>query len=230
MGASIRQRMAQVAESALRETDLTGFELAQATDSHSICRFRRHSDTSTQEILIYPGKHYRKNGGNVYVDLYCIHHDFNRTWGIDTGSWLDGDEAWRAKVFQYRLSTDAADVEFLFNDNLDQYRDWLTRFLRSEATSWFLQFDTSQGIELYLRRECDLYGAAAWLSHQGKRHAAQDTFTEYLSTLPRQIDTQLDDAEQRGFISHEDKAYLRKASLQHEEDYRARVKQWVSGR
>ena len=180
--------------------------------------------------MIYPGKHFRKNGGNVYVELYCIHDDFNRAWGINTNLRPGGGEAWRARVFQYRLSTNAADVKFLLNGNLDQYRDWLTRFLESEATTWFSQFDTSQGIELYLRKGGDLYSAAAWLSHQGKRHAAQDAFAEYLSTLPRQIDTQLDDAEQRGLISDEDKVYLRKASLQHEEDFRARVKQWVSGR
>lgn len=226
-GISTRRRIRRAAQNALVAAGHESFTESPAT-GESFCRFRASEPYADLEIWVYPGKHFRKNGGLVCLDLYCIHHEFNRAWGVENSSWPDGDDIWKVRVFQYRLSSKADSTEFLLKaSDVKPYQIWMTQFLKGHAGPWFRQFETATGVEKYLRSEGSYYDVAAWFSHQGKRTEAQKAFGEFLSALPRQIDAQLDDAQSRGLITNGDKNLLKKASLQHEDEYRSRVAQWI---
>jgi hypothetical protein len=211
------------------EPGLRGFTKHDTKSGDSFRRYYMATAYAEREIQVYRDKYWTKDGGKVYIELYCLIPEVQQLLGGVEQSWLNPDYSKPIICFQYRTSVDADETlwEICTPGDIAAFEMELRRWLTSEGLPWLNRLDSREGLLGYLARDGDHIYLARLLAHWGRREAAMRHMTAFLNALPRQIERPLQSLTDAGLLTTDDQALLLKASIQNDEEYRRRVQTWL---
>jgi tetratricopeptide (TPR) repeat protein len=191
-------------------------------------RFFHASEQLQREICFYRDKWWSKDGGMIHGELFCLVPDVQLALAGCSQSLADPDYSKPFEHFQYSLSH--ADVERSWGirsvEDVRAFEQQITSWLNDIALPWFGQFESQQGVSGYLSRLQQWLKLARLHNAQGQHSEAFKHLAAWFETLPRNIETQLEQLHHEGLISDSDCKSLNRASLQEAPRYRQAVEVW----
>lgn len=213
----------------LQEHRPASFSKLKATGTH-LRRFFRETENTQREIAFYRDKWWTASGGTLYAELYCLVPELQLAVHGEAQSLLTPDYRIPFSHFQYVLSEPQSKRSWALSsiEDVIAFEQEMKEWLPSVALPWLEQFDSRAGVIQHLQSRRQLVTLAEYLAYLGDRHAAWQTVRAWVEGLPRQTGRTLHKLAGKGLISQADQAYLEKASIQSEEDYRRQVAGWLS--
>ena len=229
---SLTKAVAAAVDAAFEDPALSDF--APINDVHGdILRRYYSSDKTTEcEVCVYRNKWWTKAGGAVHADLFCLVNDVQQALGGCAQSWLDPNYNLPLEHFQYSLGKSANRVtqEVRSDEDAARFAEGLLEFLRNTGLAWFAQFHSPQGIANYFVSEGDFYALARYRAHLGDREGARTAVIQYVSTLPRHNEQELETLASNGLLEDDEHRFLAAAALQEQTEYERRVREWLAAR
>jgi hypothetical protein len=229
---SLTKAVAAAVDAAFEEPALSDF--APIADVHGdiLRRYYRSDETAECEVCVYRDKWWTKAGGLVRADLYCLVSEVQQALGGCSQSWLNPDYNLPLEHFQYGLGKSAKNLtqEIRSAEDASRFAEALSQFLRDTALAWFAQFQSSECIANYLLSEGHFHSLARYRAHVGDREGAWTALKQYLESLPRQNEQELETLASCGLLEEEDCRFLTSAALQEQTEYERRVSEWFASR
>jgi hypothetical protein len=193
-------------------------------------RFFHQTEWQQREICFYRDKWWSEEGGILHAELFCLVSEVQLALAGSPQSLANPDYAIPFEYFQYGIST--GDVERSWSicslGDLAEFEARMHTWLNGIALPWFEQFESMEGVMRFLERQEHWLRLALLLSALGDRVTARRYMATWLSTLPRRIESQLDELANAGLLCAEERKELGRASLQEVGSYRAVVERWLT--
>jgi hypothetical protein len=193
-------------------------------------RFFHQTEWLQRETCFYRDKWWNKEGGILHAELFCLVSEVQLALTGSPQSLDNPDYAIPFEHFQYGIST--GDVERSWPirslDDLVDFEACIRTWLNTIALPWFEQFESMEGVIRFLERQEHWLRLALLLNALEDSLKARGYMATWLSTLPRQIESQLDELTSAGLLCTEERKELGRASLQEEGCYRAAVERWIT--
>jgi hypothetical protein len=193
-------------------------------------RFFRQTEGLQQEICFYRDKWWSREGGILHAELLCLVPEVQLALAGSPQSLDNPDYTTPCEHFLYGIS--AGDVERSWSiRSLDDVADFEVRiraWLSTTALPWFEQFESMEGVVRFLERQGHWLRLALLLNALDDREKARGYMATWLSTLPRQIEYQLDELAGAGLLCADEHKELGRASLQEERRYRKTLEHWIT--
>ena len=229
---SFTKAVAAAVDAAFEDPALAQF--APIADVHGdiLRRYYRSDETAEYEVCVYRDKWWTKAGGAVRADLYCLVSEVQQALGRCSQSWLSPDYDRPLEHFQYGLGNPAMDLthEIRSDEDATRFAQALSQFLRETGLAWFAQFQSPEGIANYFLSEGHFHSLARYRAHLGDGEGARTALKQYLQSLPRQNEQELETLASCGLLSEDDRRFLASATLQEQTEYEKRVREWLASR
>jgi len=229
---SLTKAVAAAVDAAFEDPALSDF--APIADIHGdiLRRYFRSDETAECEVCVYRDKWWTKAGGVVRADLYCLVSEVQQALGGCSQSWLNPDYDLPLEHFQYGLGNSAKGLaqEIRSDEAASRFAQTLSQFLRETGLAWFAQFQSSESIANYLLGEGHFHSLARYRAHCGDRDGARTAMKQYLESLPRQNEQELETLASCGLLEEEDRRFLASAALQEQTEYEKRINEWLASR
>ncbi len=229
---SLTEAVATAVDAAFVDPALSDF--APITDVHGdiLRRYYRSDKTTEYEVCVYRDKWWTKAGGAVHADLFCLVSQVQQALGGCSQSWLNPNYDLPLEHFQYSLgkSADRVTREIRSAEDAAGFAEALSQFLRETGLGWFAQFNSREGIANYLLGEGYFHSLARYHAHFGDHAGALTAVIQYINTLPRQNEQELETLASIGLLAEDDRRYLASAALQEQTEYERRVREWLASR
>jgi hypothetical protein len=195
-----------------------------------VCRYVDTTAWYQREVCFYRDKWWNKEGGKLYVELYCLVNDVQLLLSGKPQQLAKPDYAIPLKSFQYRVASDSGHGEWSIHsmEDVAAFESKVTSWLEERALSWFEQFTSMPGVIQYMQSFGYWHSLALLQAARGERAEAEAAMLAWLHTLPRQIDAPLDELTRANLLSVEAHKMLSRAALQEESRYRSAVEQWMT--
>ena len=210
-----------------RNEPLAGFTAIADQDGMSIRRFYRADGRLEQEISIYRDKWWTKAGGTAHVELMCLVASYQVAMAGLSQSWRRPVKDVQLHYFQHARSGVNPAWPIANTTDVQRLEGGLSQWLATVAIPWFALFESDNGVIQYLATQGLHAQAARFLASLGRNAEARTYVSKYLSTLPRQADSEFDALKKAGLLSEDDFKALSRASLQHIDRYQSFVEAWM---
>jgi hypothetical protein len=207
-----------------------GFERLARPDGISLRRFIRVSERCQAEVSVYRDKWWSKDGGTIHAEAFCLVNDYQVAISGVSQDWTKPDYSLPLHHFQYGLCRHFAPLQETISspDDCKRLGDVLLGWLLSHAIPWVLRFEQPEAVESFLEREESFSSLAIYLASSGQLERARASVAQFLARLPRGIEKQLAQFQERGLISAAEADALKLASIQSNTDYQQAVHSWLA--
>lgn len=192
-------------------------------------RYFRENAFSQCQILFYRDKHWTKDGGSLYGELFCLIPTVQLALCGKSQSLATPDYSVPFHHFQFGLLEDNPERcwQIYGEKDVPDFEAAITAWLAQTALPWLGQFDALPGVLAFMTRHERLVDLALLHAALGEPAKAAKPIRDWINLLPRQIDKPLAKLLEASLISQSDHRVLSRASLQREDHYRDFVDAWV---
>ncbi|KQZ34242.1 hypothetical protein [Duganella sp. Root1480D1] len=204
----------------------------QKGSGHHLRRYFHAGENTQREIVFYRDKWWTANGGTLYAELCCLVPEVQHAVHGMAQSLLSPDYNIPSNHFQYVLMElePKRSWELHSPEDVAVFEREIGDWLRTIALPWLNQFESRDGVIRFLQSKRQFVTLATYLASLGDGNGASQAVATWLEGLPRRIENSLGRLAGKGLISPDDAAYLTKASIQIEEDYKQQVFEWLGHR
>jgi hypothetical protein len=195
-------------------------------------RFYHATENAQREIVFYRDKLWTATGGVLYAELYCLVPELQYALHGREQSLLAPDFNIPFSHFQFVPSEQNPKRSWELHslDDVATFEQEMKDWLPSIALPWLGQFESRDGVTRHLQSRGQFVMLAEYLAYKGDEQGASLAVAAWVESLPRRTELTLRKLAGKGLIAAADEAFLAKASIQSEEDYRLQTADWLARR